>query len=244
MLRVVKSVLSRSEIINLIQDQSITRNEVNQIISNYTFSKSEIQQLIANSSSGISEARVKLTEYNNSKYTITLIHKEFASGTWFPGDTGTYTIYNNTIRNIDLSPYEFITILWGSNIMYPYPGSGSNVLEAASTMVYPVLTNNLFTYVTPISTYHMNKKIKIRLSVSLDKISFSIDKLYEEKVNISNPSQYGFIICGLKKNFKINTPKIININKFRGNYSKITNIDSNYMSYPLINKNNLRREVA
>ena len=48
----------------------------------------------------------------------------------------------------------------------------------------------------------------------------------------------------LKKNFKINTPKIININKFRGNYSKITNIDSNYMSYPLINKNNLRREVA
>ena len=84
-------------------------------------------------------------------------------------------------------------------------------------------------------TYNANRLCSnsyIRIAANITFV-LAVNAFSEKKVN------------GFKYKNTPKTYKFINIYKFGGNYSKITNIDSDYMSYPLNNNiNYLRKEVA
>ena len=177
-----------------------------------------------------------IKDYNNMAYSILPILHNASDTNW--GIEG-YSL-EKTI-NTDLCQYDFIV----GFITLNYPELINTNFYVWNTLhnllVAPVVystTNTDYNFIDCLVNGYIGFKIGMKNNNSL-KLNMGI---YQPNSHLIN--NCGICILGLKKNFKINTPKIININKFRGNYSKITNIDSNYMSYPLINKNNLRREVA
>lgn len=84
-------------------------------------------------------------------------------------------------------------------------------------------------------------KLNVRYRRNIDANKWEIYNPNPDVISLSTEKK----VNGFKHKNTPKTYKFINIYKFGGNYSKITNIDSDYMSYPLNNNiNYLRKEVA
>lgn len=160
-----------------------------------------------------------------------------------------YTFTKQEKENIGITQFIVESVIQSSGHIVIELGTEEVPIDnlwvyAYDTPVIPLVYNYIYhdsQNVSGINLYNSDRTVKVLQSDKeidyLNSVIISVNTLVTLKDECLTEKK-------LRSFWFKNTPKIININKFRGNYSKITNIDSNYMSYPLINKNNLRREVA